>query len=163
MKKALSQIATYKFLTFLLFTFILISCGSNEKNLEVEEELSLTEAEIVLSLVNKARLDAGLNILILNEALNTAAYEHSLDMETNEYFSHTSLDGTKFSSRAINAGYKGSPTGENIANGQRSAEAAFTSWINSEGHKANILNANATDMGLGLSGFYWTQVFGNGN
>jgi len=101
--------------------------------------------------------------ITLNDALNKAAYDHSLEMETYDNFSHTGLNNSSFSDRAITAGYNGSPLGENIAWGQRTPEAVFNAWINSDGHKANILKANATEMGLGVSGVYWTQIFGKEN
>ncbi len=155
---------TTSHLTFLIiFSLSFFACSSNDATESAEEQLSLTSAENMLTFVNEARLDAGLNTLTLNDALNTAAYKHSLDMETNDYFNHIGLNNSSFSERAINAGYAGSPIGENIARGQSSTEAAFTSWMNSEGHRNNILNSNATEMGLGLSGAYWTQVFGKGN
>lgn len=126
---------------------------------EVIEE-NLTEAETLLILVNESRAEEGLSALTLNNALNKAALSHSTDMETNDYFSHEGLNGSRFWDRTEDAGYMGSPAGENIAVGQRDAEAVHTSWMNSEGHRNNILNSRITEMGLGNSGRYWTQIFG---
>ena len=75
------------------------------------------EAEEMLSLVNGIRADSGIAPLKLSAELNTAAFDHSYDMASNNYFSHTGLNGSTFSERAIAAGYTGSPRGENIAAG----------------------------------------------
>jgi len=147
------------FLTLAIIAISFLGCNSDTDSTK-NEDLSLTEAENMLILVNNARSDEGLEPLVLNDALNEAAYEHSLEMETNNYFSHTGLDGSSYLDRTTLSGYTGFPTGENIAKGQKNTEAAFNSWINSDGHKANILKANSTEMGLGVSGVYWTQIFG---
>lgn len=162
MKKTLSPFIVFKFISFLLISFIFFTCSSDE-NENHEKELSLTEAQAMLSLVNEVRLESGLNSLTLNNILNEVAYAHSLDMDTNDYFSHTGLNGSSFSERAFDADYEGSTTGENIANGQQNTKDVFTSWMNSAGHKNNILNAQATEMGFGVSNFYWTQIFGKEN
>jgi len=148
-------------LLLLLISFIFLGCSSNENTEENnEEQLSISQAETMLNLVNEARSDAGLNTLVLNNALNDAAYKHSLDMNTNDFFSHTGSNGSTFGERATDAEYAGFAVGENIAHGQTTAQSAFNSWMNSSGHKANILNKNATEMGLGVSNTYWTQIFG---
>ena len=130
-----------------------------------ETETALTDAEMVLALVNEARKENGLNELILNDALNQAAFLHSEDMLTNDYFSHEGLNGSRFWERTEAVGYTGSPRGENIAAGQRTPEIVHNAWMESDGHRANILNANITEMGLGRSssGNYWTQIFGVGS
>ena len=86
-------------------------------------------------------------------------------MVKRNYFSHTSPDGTTFVTRAKAAGYT-SPIGENIAWGYRTPEAVMTAWMNSPGHRANILNCKAKAVGVGLARKadgtpYWTQVFGS--
>lgn len=128
------------------------------------------EAEEMLGLVNGIRADRGLAPLRLNTELNTAAYDHSYDMARNNYFSHTGLDGSTFSERAIEAGYTGSPRGENIAAGYSSAKNTFNQWVNSPGHLNNMLNSDANEMGIGHATYngstythYWTQIFGKGS
>lgn len=123
---------------------------------------NLTEAEALLIFVNESRLAEGLSGLTLNDALTKAALAHSADMEINNYFEHIGLDGSRFWERTSDAGYTGSPAAENIAIGQSNAAAVHTSWMNSDGHRANILNSRITEMGLGNSGRYWTQIFGVG-
>jgi uncharacterized protein YkwD len=82
-------------------------------------------------------------------------------MAANGYFSHTSQDGRSFADRVQAAGYP-EPGGENIAQGQRSAQAVHDAWMDSDGHRANILNCSFTAIGVGLntSAWTWTQDFG---
>lgn len=109
--------------------------------------------------------------VVFQAQLNTAARLHSEDMATNNYFSHTGLNGSTFSQRILATGYTGSPQGENIAAGNLSPEATFNQWRNSPaGHCQGMMSANANEIGLGY-GFsassqwthYWTLVFGRRN
>jgi uncharacterized protein YkwD len=86
-------------------------------------------------------------------------------MATYNYFSHTGRDGSTFTTRASRAGYNYA-IGENIAWGYRTPDAVMTAWMNSSGHKANILNCKAKSIGVGLARKadgtpYWTQEFGS--
>ena len=123
----------------------------------------------VLQLINQERTNRGLSALILSQKLDTAADRHSEDMATQGYFSHTGQDGSNVGTRIERAGYTDwRRWGENIAAGQRSAQSVVQAWMNSSGHRANILNADFTHMGLGYltnsSGTpYWTQVFAAGD
>jgi uncharacterized protein YkwD len=116
----------------------------------------------VLGLVNSERANAGCGPVSLNGQLNAAALGHSQDMSANGYFSHTGLNGSQPWDRAVAAGYSYRSIGENIAQGYGSASAVMQGWMNSSGHRANILNCSFTEMGLGLTGqdSYWTQLFG---
>ncbi len=118
----------------------------------------------ILNLVNAERANAGCGALTLNGPLNNAADAHSEDMYVNNYFDHTGLDGSKPWDRAARAGYGSSFIGENIAAGYGSAEAVMNGWMNSSGHRANILNCSYNHLGVGHSsgGNYWTQLFGGG-
>ena len=108
--------------------------------------------------------------LSMDTALRTAARDHSADMGINDYFSHTSQDGTTFSQRITNAGYGGgSPLGENIAAGHSSPAAVVSGWMASSGHCVNIMRAGYGEIGVGYGfvsgstyGHYWTQDFGGG-
>ncbi|MGW7300953.1 MULTISPECIES: sigma-70 family RNA polymerase sigma factor [unclassified Streptomyces] len=115
----------------------------------------------VLALVNEERQAAGCGPLKQDARLARAAQLHSEDMSANNYFDHTSLDGRSFVDRAGAQGYP-SPGAENIAQGQSSAESVMESWMNSPGHRANILNCDLTTMGVGVTedDWTWTQVFG---
>ena len=115
----------------------------------------------VLNLVNAERANAGCGAVSFNGQLNAAALAHSQDMSANGYFSHTGLNGSQPWDRAEAAGYSYRSIGENIAQGYGSAEAVMNGWMNSSGHRANILNCDFTEMGIGrASGNYWTQLFG---
>ncbi|MCR6487087.1 CAP domain-containing protein [Amycolatopsis sp. OK19-0408] len=115
----------------------------------------------VLSLVNAERADAGCKPLTEEAHLTTAAQDYSDQMSAGNFFSHTSPDGTTFDQRIKNAGYS-KPGAENIAKGQTSAAQVMDAWMNSEGHRANILNCSLTKLGVGFTkaGNYWVQDFG---
>ena len=91
-------------------------------------------------------------------------------MATNDYFSHTSLDGRTFSQRIQDAGYAGGfPQGENIAAGSSTPQAVVNAWMASSGHCSNIMKGGYADIGVGYGflagstyGHYWTQNFGGG-
>ncbi|MFD0417717.1 sigma-70 family RNA polymerase sigma factor [Streptomyces sp. NPDC127108] len=120
-----------------------------------------TEAEKVLALVNDERAKAGCRPVKIDDRLSRAAQLHSEDMSENGYFDHTSQDGRSFADRATAQGYP-SPGAENIARGQNSPGSVMQSWMNSQGHRENILNCDLTTMGVGVveKDWTWTQVFG---
>lgn len=116
----------------------------------------------VLNLVNKHRRENGLKELTLNSNLSNVAQIKANDMKSNNYFSHTSPTyGSPFDMiKQFGISYK--TAGENIAKGQKTPEAVVNAWMNSEGHRANILNSNYTQMGLGYTAngvVYWCQMF----
>ena len=122
-------------------------------------------ASQVISLVNAARADAGCGPVSASGALTSAAQAHSADMAANDYFSHTSQDGRSFADRIRAAGYSGGALAENIAAGQSSASSVMAGWMDSAGHRANILNCTYRHIGVGVAqggsyGTYWTQDFG---
>lgn len=101
-----------------------------------------------------------------NAQLATAAETHSADMASNNYVSHTSLDGTTVSGRAAAVGYAGQ-MGENIGAGYATMDEAMKAWILSPGHCANLMNPNYRDYAIACAssaastyGTYWTQEFG---
>jgi len=112
----------------------------------------------VLCLVNEQRTQQGLPPLAANAQLTTAAQRHSDGMVAKKYFSHTSADGRTFSQRISAAGYltgaRAYSLGENIAWGSGSLgtpQRIVTGWMNSAGHRANILNASFRDSGIGVA------------
>lgn len=115
----------------------------------------------VVSIVNKERAKAGCRALGNDSRLALAAQRHSDDMSARNYFSHTSLDGTEFDQRITRAGYP-NPGGENIAQGYTSAAQVMQGWMNSDGHRRNILDCSFKNVGVGVNskGWYWTQDFG---
>ena len=120
----------------------------------------------ILSLVNVERSKAGLQPVTLNSKLNQAAQNHTNDMISKRYFSHTSPSGSTMVMRVQAVGYTYSAIGENIAAGGSTASATMTQWMNSPGHKANILSPKFRELGVGYGPssdqyrHYWTQVFG---
>ncbi|QKV77276.1 CAP domain-containing protein [Amycolatopsis sp. Hca4] len=115
----------------------------------------------VISLVNDERAKAGCEPLTEESHVTKAAQDFSDKMSDENFFSHTSPDGTTFDQRIKQAGYP-KPGAENIARGQTSAAQVMDSWMNSEGHRANILNCSLKKIGVGLTtdGWYWVQDFG---
>ncbi|MFG2776109.1 CAP domain-containing protein [Streptomyces sp. NPDC048350] len=120
-------------------------------------------ADHVISLVNAERAKAGCGPLSANATLTRAAQGHSEDMAARDYFDHTNPDGAGPGERVTAAGYPWSTYGENIAMGQSTPEQVMEGWMNSPGHRANILNCDFKEIGIGVhseGGPYWTQVFG---
>ena len=120
--------------------------------------------EEVLRLVNEERTKRGLNALKRASDLDALARAHSADMINRHFFDHNNPDGQSPFDRMRAAGISYRAAAENIASGQRSAEAVMNAWMNSSGHRANILNATYTEIGIGAvksSGgtIYWTQEF----
>lgn len=122
---------------------------------------AVTEEDQVLTLVNAARAQHGCAPVTSDPRLARAAEDHSSDMSGRSYFDHTTPEGVGFAERIVAAGYP-SPGAENIARGQTSATQVMNSWMESAGHRANILNCQLTRLGVGLDkdGYYWTQNFG---
>ncbi|HEY9641862.1 MAG TPA: CAP domain-containing protein [Coleofasciculaceae cyanobacterium] len=124
----------------------------------------------VVDLTNTYRVQFGLQPLKLNTKLSAAAFVHSRDMALNDFFDHTGSDGSRAAERISAQGYKYLNAGENIAAGYATPEAVVEGWMNSPGHRANILYPNVKEIGVGFyslandSGkapyqYYWTQDF----
>lgn len=126
-----------------------------------EEAPKLSLAEQVVALVNEERAAAGLNPLTINESAMSAALVRA--KEIRQSFSHTRPNGSSFSTALKEQGVSYRGSGENIAYGQRSPEAVMKAWMNSSGHRANILNEKFTSIGVGCyeqnGVLYWTQLF----
>ena len=122
-----------------------------------------TAEAAVLALVNEARVDAGCGALTADPALAAVARAHSTDMRDRDYFSHTSPEGLSPFDRAEQAGVDHSRA-ENIAFGQADAAAVMEAWLESPGHRQNILDCELTRLGVGVAegpgGPWWTQLFG---
>lgn len=127
-----------------------------------EADKELTFAEQIVELVNQERTKAGLNAVTLDQNIASAALVRAKEIETS--FSHTRPNGSKFSTALTEQGVTFKGAGENIAWGQKSPEAVMQAWMNSEGHRANILNKNFTKIGVGYyqnaaGRNFWTQLF----
>lgn len=127
---------------------------------QVADAVLQYESEVI-RLVNQVRAENGLKALSPNWELSRVARYKSEDMARNGYFSHTSPTyGTPFQMiRAFGLSFRSA--GENIAYGQRTPAAVVDAWMNSSGHRANILSASYTQIGVGYcaDGRYWTQMF----
>ncbi|MER5763549.1 CAP domain-containing protein [Streptomyces sp. NPDC002082] len=121
------------------------------------------EEAAVLTLVNQERAQAGCGPVRANPPLAALAGAFSKDMAVRGFFDHTDPDGNTPWDRATKAGISGMG-GENIARGQGDAAAVMKAWMNSPGHKANILNCEFRTLGVGMynaaGGPWWTQDFG---
>ena len=118
----------------------------------------------VLKLVNAERAKYGISALTWADDLARIARAHSQDMIRRSFFDHTNPDGQSPFDRLKNSGIRYRYAAENIAYGQRTPEAVMNAWMNSSGHRKNILNANLREIGIGAvssSGgmIYWTQLF----
>ena len=118
-----------------------------------------TQAQQVLSLVNTQRKNAGLAALTMDSALNNVAVAKAKDMINNNYFSHNSPTyGSPFDMmKKFGVTYR--TAGENIAKGQSTAQQVMNDWMNSPGHRANILNSSYTKIGIGYYNGAWVQEF----
>lgn len=121
-------------------------------------------AEQVVTLVNRIRVANGLNKLTTYDKLTEVAQLRAKEIETN--YSHTRPDGTKCFTALEDAGIRSTTAGENIAKGYSTPEKVVDAWMNSPGHRANILNPSYTMIGVGYvydeyttDANYWTQVF----
>ncbi|MFC9431319.1 CAP domain-containing protein [Streptomyces sp. NPDC056987] len=126
--------------------------------------LTATAAE-VRSLTNAERAAHGLGPLADDPCLTTAAQAFSTDMAARAFYSHTSPEGLQPWDRAAAAGARHRGIAENIACGQRSPREVVQGWMDSPGHRANILTPGYTHLGVGFAdggpaGTYWTQLFG---
>ncbi len=131
---------------------------------EASAAVSQNAVDQVVALVNQERAAQGLNPLKAVPALHQAAEIRSQELVTS--FSHTRPDGRSCSTVLNDTGIAWRTTGENIAYGYSSPEAVMEGWMNSAGHRANILNQNFDSIGIGVISqngvLYWTQIFTGG-
>lgn len=158
-----------------LVGIVLFSCSKKDTVVDEQNTGSNTATDssvketTILTLVNNVRktgCTCGSTVmppvdpLTWNNLLEKAAQLHSADMNKNNYFDHTALDGSNPGDRITRAGYTWTAYGENIAKGYTSEQAVMDGWIKSEGHCKNIMSSKVKEMGVGRDGNYWTQVFG---
>ncbi|MDD2973327.1 MAG: CAP domain-containing protein [Lachnospiraceae bacterium] len=134
--------------------------GSTEDS--TEDNTDLSYARQVVNLVNVERSKEGLSPLTLDTKVTTAANVRATEIQTS--FSHTRPNGSSFSTVLGENGVSYRGSGENIAYGQRSPEEVVTGWMNSAGHRANIMNQNFKNIGVGHAQNsngtqYWVQLF----
>ena len=130
-------------------------------NIPTKDSPVVSFEQEVIRLVNEIRVENGLRELTYDWQLGRVARYKSQDMKDNKYFSHTSpVYGSPFQMmKSFGISYRSA--GENIAKGQATPEAVVNAWMNSSGHRANILNSSYTHIGVGYvaDGRYWTQMF----
>ena len=137
------------------------------------EDLALIEAEVVAEVNIRRSQTADCNTmgtfestgpLAMNAQLQCAARLHTVDMLERNFFDHVNPDGEEPWDRITETGYSWGTAGENIAAGQQTAQEVVAGWMSSDGHCANIMDPNFTEIGVGLVkggsfGTLWTQVF----
>lgn len=114
----------------------------------------------LLSAHNAERARSGLKPLRINQQLSTAAQKHADWMAATRNMSHTGKNGSSFTDRISAEGYKYSMGGENIAFGYTSVASVLSGWMNSPGHRANIMNPRYVEAGFGMNSNYWCADFG---
>jgi uncharacterized protein YkwD len=119
----------------------------------------------VVALINARRASSGCRPLTVDPRLAAAARAHSVDMAAHRYFGHDALTGETPFARITDAGYRYSAAAENIAAGQPDPAQVVAAWMDSPGHRSNILNCALRQTGVGFAtggtyGAYWTQDFG---
>jgi uncharacterized YkwD family protein/spore coat assembly protein SafA len=149
--------------TSLIFPGQVINIPSATSTSSVPTDIRALETEVI-RLVNAERAKVGRSALAENSKISNVARIKSNDFIKNHYFSHTSPTyGTPFD-MLKSFGITFSAAGENIASGQRTAAEVMQTWMNSSGHRANILSSTYNQIGVGVardsSGkLYWTQIF----
>jgi uncharacterized protein YkwD len=117
-------------------------------------------------MINQERANQGMAALVISSQLTAAARQHSRDMACNNFFSHTGSDGSSPFQRISWAGFSYSAAAENIYGGSSTPQQVFISWMNSPGHRSNMLNPVYTHIGVGYMytatstyGGYYTADF----
>lgn len=122
-----------------------------------------TQERQVLDLTNAARRQNGCGPLSLADSLVEAAGQHASDMVRRHYMDHNDPDGKSAFDRMETAGFHGSAMGENIAAGYDTAQRVFAAWMQSDGHRKNILNCNYNKIGIGYDPGQVKPDYGNGS
>lgn len=122
-----------------------------------------TPEEKLIALINTERSQRGINPVQVDPLLMQMAENHSYDMVNRKFFSHTNPDGDDPGDRLDNIDYDWLTYGENIGGGQKTAQDIFDAWMDSPGHRDNLLNPHLTEIGIGYGvggpyGHYWTAI-----
>ncbi len=136
-------------LAIITFGLVFSSGWSNTKK-DVLGYATEMSASNLLSGTNAQRAASGLGALALNATLNQAAQNKAQDMANKDYWSHTSPDGSTPWTFLNNAGYSYQSAGENLAYGFSTSSGVITGWMNSPGHRANLLGTDFTEVGFGV-------------
>lgn len=122
---------------------------------------NVSSTKEVADIVNKERRRYGLKPLIGNSMLSQVASAHAKDMHRRDYFSHLSKDGRTMGDRLRERNVPFRIAGENIARGQQTTKRVMQAWMNSPGHRKNILNRSYGRIGIARAGNVWVQNFSN--
>ncbi len=144
--------------------------SASKRSISVSEPAGINDVRnAILKRVNDERSKAGLNPLSMNANLHTSAQLYAQDMSDRNFFSHTDPDGRSSIDRIRAVGYLDAPcdckwhyyTGENLAANITTADGVMNAWMDSTGHRANVLNSHYSEIGIGKYGNYWVQHFGH--
>jgi uncharacterized protein YkwD len=141
------------------------SLSGGQHACQVPQQAQQWEQE-VLDLVNEERVSRGLGAVRANATLKDMAADYACEMITGGFFAHVDPNtGSTLGTRTEDHGYEFLKVGENLAAGQLSPEEVMAAWMNSEDHRANILDADFVELGVavrtgGEYGIYWVQEFG---
>lgn len=160
----------FAFLSILTAAVLVTGCGKEKELGGLPRPVAEDTGNQMLDLVNKARR-SGYDCdtegkfgpapdLVWNDLLQKSAKAHAKDMNDNDYFDHTGLDGSSVSDRVDRTGYKWATVGENIARGQQSVEEVVQGWLDSDGHCKNIMEPAFSELGADRDGLVWVQNFG---
>lgn len=139
----------------------ILASWPNDAALQEAEVLRLINLERAAGATCRGNAMAPVSPVQFDERIVSAARLHSFDMMSNDYFSHQSLDGSGPRERMAAQGFSGSGWAENIAMGQRDAQAAVSSWMSStQGHCENIMSSSYNVIGVGYAAPYWTLKLG---
>ena len=124
-----------------------------------------TTQQQVVNITNQRRAENGLAPLTMNSTLTAVAQAHAADQASVDTMSHTGTDGSDAGTRIVRSGYPTHAWGENVAGGYTTPDAVMAAWMNSPGHRANILNSTFTQIGIGLAYAadgtpYWAMELG---
>ena len=124
-----------------------------------------TTQQTVINITNQRRADNGLAPLRMNSTLTAVAQAHAADQASVDTMSHTGTDGSDAGTRIVRSGYPVQAWGENVAGGYATPDTVMVAWMNSPGHRANIVNGTFTQIGIGLAyapdgTAYWAMELG---
>jgi uncharacterized protein YkwD len=142
--------------TVLMGLLALGPCTESDPAAPDEQDSAIAE---FTTLVNAARSNAGCPSLTWNAEVAGVAARHSQDMRDRNFFSHDNPDGQSPFDRLNRARITYRAAAENILMGTRSGQRAFEMWMDSPGHRANLLNCVYAEHGVGTTETYWTHVF----
>ena len=152
----------------LLGLTLFAGCQSDDSDGESEHDsISGIDNDLLLELVNGHRATGckcgssefgPTNPIVWNDAIEWAAYDHSLDMYENKFLGHKGSDGSNAGTRLKRRDYSYKRWGENVAKGYKTENSVINAWKNSAGHCRNMMSPNFTEMGIAKVGIYWTQV-----